>query len=44
MKTHAALRVVTGIYFQPTGGGKAAITVDFVLIGDEVDPVVKAPA
>src|SRR5690606_16081403 len=33
--------VATGINFQPTGGGKAAITGDFVLIGDEVNPVVK---
>src|SRR3977135_2832641 len=28
--------------FQPTGGGKAAITGDFVLIGTEVEPVVTA--
>jgi hypothetical protein len=28
--------------FQPTGGGKAAITGDFVLTGEEVNPVVKA--
>jgi hypothetical protein len=34
--------VNTGIGFQPTGGGKAAITGDFVLIGTEVNPVVKA--
>src|SRR4051794_21014628 len=34
--------VATGINFQPTGGGKAAITGDFVLIGSEVNPVVKA--
>ncbi len=34
--------VATAINFQPTGGGKAAITGDFVLIGDEVNPVVKA--
>ena len=32
----------TGIGFQPTGGGKAAITGDFVLLGTEVNPVVKA--
>jgi hypothetical protein len=32
----------TGIGFQPTGGGKAAITGDFVLTGDEVNPVIKA--
>jgi len=30
------------INFQPTGGGKAAITGDFVLIGKEVNPVLKA--
>ena len=36
------LGVATGINFQPTGGGKAAITGDFVLIGDEVNPVIKA--
>ena len=30
------------INFQPTGGGKAAITGDFVLIGSEVNPVLKA--
>ena len=32
----------TAINFQPTGGGKAAITGDFVLIADEVDPVLHA--
>jgi hypothetical protein len=31
----------TGINFQPTGGGKAAITGDFVLIGTEVNDVVR---
>ena len=36
------LGVATAINFQPTGGGKAAITGDFVLIGDEVNPVIKA--
>ena len=34
--------VATGINFQPTGGGKAAITGDFVMIGDEVNPVITA--
>jgi hypothetical protein len=34
--------VAQGINFQPTGGGKAAITGDFVLTGDEVNPVIKA--
>jgi len=31
-----------GINFQPTGGGKAAITGDFVLTATEVNPVAKA--
>jgi hypothetical protein len=34
--------VATAINFQPTGGGKAAITGDFVLTADEVNPVIKA--
>ncbi len=34
------LGVATAINFQPTGGGKAAITGDFVLIGTEVNPVI----
>ena len=29
------------INFQPTGAGKAAITGDFVLLGTEVNPVLK---
>jgi hypothetical protein len=33
--------VATAIGFQPTGGGKAAITGDFVLTGEEVNPVIK---
>jgi len=36
------LGVAQAINFQPTGGGKAAITGDFVLTGDEVNPVIKA--
>jgi hypothetical protein len=35
------LGVNTAIGFQPTGDGKAAITGDFVLIGTEVNPVIK---
>ena len=35
------LGVNTAIGFQPTGGGKAAITGDFVLIGTEVNPVIR---
>jgi hypothetical protein len=34
--------VAIGINFQPTGAGKAAITGDFVLTGDEVNPVIVA--
>ncbi|MCS3760708.1 DUF1259 domain-containing protein [Bradyrhizobium sp. 62B] len=34
--------VATAINFQPTGAGKAAITGDFVLTSDEVNPVVVA--
>lgn len=33
--------VATAINFQPTGGGKAAITGDFVLTADEVNPVIR---
>ena len=37
-----AMGVAQAINFQPTGGGKAAITGDFVLLGSEVNPVMKA--
>jgi hypothetical protein len=36
------LGVATAIGFQPTGGGNAAITGDFVMISSEVNPVIKA--
>jgi Domain of Unknown Function (DUF1259) len=36
-----AMGGATAINFQPTGGGKAAITGDFVLIGSEVTDVVR---
>ena len=36
------LGVATAFGFQPTGGGKAAITGDFVLTAEEVNPVIKA--
>jgi len=36
------LGVATGIGFQPTGGGKAAITGDFVMTAEEVNPVIMA--
>ena len=35
------LGVATGVNFQPTGSGKAAITGDFVLTGAEVNPVIR---
>jgi len=37
-----SLGITTGINFQPTGSGKAAITGDFVMIAREVNPVIKA--
>ena len=33
---------VSSINFQPTGGSRAAITGDFVLLASEVNPVIKA--
>jgi len=38
----APLGLATGINFQPTGDGKAAITGDFVLAPTEVNPVIHA--
>jgi Domain of Unknown Function (DUF1259) len=38
----APMGLATAINFQPTGGGKAAITGDFVLVADEVNPVIRA--
>jgi hypothetical protein len=37
-----SMGTATAINFQPTGNGKAAITGDFVLLGKEVNPVIKA--
>ena len=37
-----SMGLATAINFQPTGGGKAAITGDFVLLGTEVNPVIKS--
>ena len=37
-----SMGVATALNFQPTGGGKAAITGDFVLIASEVNPVIAA--
>ena len=42
MELLPAMGVSTAINFQPTGEGKAAITGDFVLIGREVNPVLRA--
>ena len=42
MEIPAAMGSAIGINFQPTGGGKAAITGDFVLSDKEVNPVIKA--
>ncbi|MBD0369922.1 MAG: DUF1259 domain-containing protein [Pyrinomonadaceae bacterium] len=42
MEVPPAMGVATAINFQPTGGGKAAITGDFVLIASEVNPVIRA--
>jgi hypothetical protein len=36
-----ALGTAIAINYQPTGGGKAAITGDFVLLGNEVNPVLQ---
>lgn len=37
-----AMGVATGLNFQPTGRGRAAVTGDFVLVGPEVNPVLQA--
>jgi hypothetical protein len=37
-----SMGVATAINFQPTGGGKAAITGDFVMRGSEVNDVIRA--
>jgi hypothetical protein len=37
----ASMGTGTGINFQPTGGGRAAVTGDFVLLGREVDSVMR---
>jgi hypothetical protein len=42
MVTPQSMGTATAINFQPTGGGKAAITGDFVLIASEVDRVLRA--
>jgi len=42
MEVPPSMWTATAINFQPTGGGKAAITGDFVMIASEVNPVIKA--
>ncbi len=42
MEVPPSMGVATAINFQPTGGGKAAITGDFVMNADEVNPVIRA--
>ncbi len=42
MNVPPSMGVATALNFQPTGGGRAAITGDFVLLPDEVNPVLKA--
>jgi hypothetical protein len=42
MTVPPSMGVATALNFQPTGNGKAAITGDFVLLGTEVNPVIKA--
>jgi hypothetical protein len=40
--TPATMGTATAINFQPTGGGKAAISGDFVMTEKEIDPVMRA--
>jgi hypothetical protein len=42
MPIPSAMGTGTVIDFQPTGGGKAAITGDFVVTSDEVNPLIRA--
>jgi hypothetical protein len=42
MSVPPSMGTATAINFQPTGAGKAAVTGDFVLLGKEVNPVLKA--
>jgi hypothetical protein len=42
MQINAALGGANAINFQPTGGGKAAITGDFLVTGKEVNPLIRA--
>ena len=42
MPVPATMNAATLINFQPVGSGRAAITGDFILLGREVDPVMRA--
>jgi hypothetical protein len=42
MAVPGTMGTATAINFQPTGGGKAAISGDFVMIASEIDPVMRA--
>ncbi|MBA3270279.1 MAG: DUF1259 domain-containing protein, partial [Acidobacteria bacterium] len=42
MEVPASMGLATVINFQPTGGGKAAITGDFVMTAGEVNRVIRA--
>jgi hypothetical protein len=42
MQVSGPLGGANGINFQPTGNGKAAITGDFLVTGDEVNPLIRA--
>ena len=42
MEVPPSMGTATALNFQPTGNGRAAITGDFVLLPDEVNPVLKA--
>ena len=41
MSVPPSMGTAIAINFQPTGGGKAAVTGDFVLLGKEVNPIIK---
>jgi Domain of Unknown Function (DUF1259) len=41
MTVNTPLGGANSINFQPTGGGKAAITGDFLVTGDEVNPLIR---
>lgn len=42
MRVPPSMGLAIALNFQPTGGGKAVATGDFVLLHSEVDPVLRA--